>query len=109
MIRVYLESPYAGDVERNLRYARACMKDCFDRGEAPFVSHALYTQPGVLDDNNPEERMKGIDAGFDWAKVAEKSVFYTDLGISRGMQLGIEAANRDGRPIEFRKLKDWQG
>lgn len=25
---VLLESPYAGDIEANLTYARACMRDC---------------------------------------------------------------------------------
>ena len=37
MIRVIIESPYAGDVEKNLRYLRAAMHDCLMRGEAPFV------------------------------------------------------------------------
>ena len=52
---VLLESPYAGDIEANLSYARACMRDCFERGEAPFASHLLYTQMGVLDDTIPAE------------------------------------------------------
>ena len=48
--RVILESPYAGDIERNVAYARAAMRDSLLRGEAPIASHLLYTQPGVLDD-----------------------------------------------------------
>lgn len=56
MILVLLESPYAGNVELNVTYARACMRDCLKRGEAPFASHLLYTQPGVLDDLVPNER-----------------------------------------------------
>jgi hypothetical protein len=59
MIPVVIESPYAGDVERNLRYVRACMRDCLLRGEAPYASHALYTQPDVLCDEIPEERQYG--------------------------------------------------
>ena len=47
---VILESPYAGEVEKNLDYARKCMKDCFLRGEYPFASHLLYTQNSILDD-----------------------------------------------------------
>ena len=104
---VYLESPYAGDVEVNLRYARACMADCFKRNEAPFVSHCLYTQPGVLDDNIKAERELGIRAGFEWGKHAEKTVVYSDLGISAGMKAGIEGANRAGRPVENRSLVGW--
>lgn len=64
--RVVVESPYAGDVERNLRYLRAALRDCLLRGEAPYASHAIYTQPGVLDDDIPSERTRGIHAGLAW-------------------------------------------
>ncbi len=104
MRRVILESPYAGDVEKNVRYARACLHDCFMRGEAPIASHLLYTQPGVLDDNNPEERKLGIEAGLIWGSLAEATVVYTDRGMSRGMEYGIKKAVSEGRPIEYRKL-----
>lgn len=106
--RVIVETPYAGDVETNLRYLRACMRDCLLRGEAPFASHALYTQEGVLDDTVPSEREHGIQAGFAWRRVAELTVVYTDRGISRGMQYGIDHATATGSPIEFRSLPDWR-
>lgn len=102
--RVILESPYAGDVDRNLRYLRACLKDSLARGEAPFASHAIYTQPGVLDDGKPEERVAGIAAGFAWGAVADATVVYEDLGVSRGMHYGIDDAAKAGRPVEYRKL-----
>ena len=106
MIRVLLESPYAGNIEQNLRYVRACMRDCLYRNEAPFASHALYTQPGVLDDKNKEERSMGISAGLDWGDMADKTVVYTDLGISQGMHYGIDRAHDIGRPVEYRTLPD---
>lgn len=105
---VCLESPYAGDIERNVKYARACMLDCLKRGEAPFASHLLYTQEGILRDDIPAERSLGIVAGQDWAKVATKSVFYIDLGVSCGMVLGFQYAKHFKRKIEFRSLPDWQ-
>jgi hypothetical protein len=108
MIRVLIESPYAGDVERNLRYVRAAMRDCLTRGEAPYASHALYTQEGVLDDLIPDERTLGIDAGLLWGAAAEKTVVYTDLGTSRGMEYGIKNAEKAGRPIEYRTLEGWK-
>jgi hypothetical protein len=104
MIKVIIESPYAGDVERNEKYARECMADCFKRGEAPFASHLLYTQIGVLNDLIPDERKLGIDAGLIWGACADKTVLYTDLGISKGMQYGIDNANKVGRQIEYRSL-----
>ena len=101
---VVLESPFAGDVERNIRYARRCVRDSLLRGEAPIASHLLYTQPGILDDDLPAERQQGIDAGLAWRAVAQASVVYTDHGISRGMDYGIEAARKAGVPVEFREI-----
>lgn len=101
---VLLESPYAGDIETNLTYARKCMHDCFKRGEAPYASHLLYTQEHVLDDNIPEERMLGIEAGLVWGAKADKTVVYTDLGISSGMEYGIQNAIKAGRKIEYRSI-----
>src|SRR5690242_6711100 len=103
---VIIESPYAGDVESNVAYARACLRDCLLRGEAPIASHLLYTQPGVLDDDVPTERQRGIDAGLAWRRVAEATVVYVDRGISRGMQYGIAAARAAGLPVEFRNLSE---
>ncbi len=102
--RVVVESPYAGDVERNKAYARACMRDCFMRGEAPFASHLLYTQDGILDDTIPEERGLGMEAGFIWGNIADATVVYIDHGISHGMEEGIERAKKAERPIEYRRL-----
>jgi hypothetical protein len=101
---VILESPFAGNVKLNIAYARACLRDSLLRGEAPIASHLLYTQPGVLDDNDPDERALGINAGLAWGCEAKRTVVYTDLGISRGMRYGIERANKEGRPVEDRTL-----
>lgn len=104
MRRVILESPYAGDIEANVAYARACVRDCVLRGEAPIASHLLFTQPGILDDDRPEERQLGIDAGLAWRTVAEATVVYTDRGISGGMRYGIDKATETGIPVEYRTL-----
>lgn len=108
---VVIESPFAGDVARNLRYLRACMRDCLIRGEAPFASHALYTQPGVLDDSSPEHRKLGMGAGFAWRPFADAIVVYIDLGITPGMAAGIADAVRcgHGSRIVHRSLgDDWE-
>jgi hypothetical protein len=104
---VIVESPYAGDVAKNIAYLRAALRDCLMRGEAPFASHALYTQPGVLDDGDPAERSLGIEAGFSFRSAASKTVVYSDLGVSPGMNLGIEHARRAGQQIEHRALPGW--
>lgn len=105
MRRVILESPYAGEVEANLTYVRACIRDSLLRGEAPLASHALYTQPGILDDGDPRERAHGINAGHAWMHEAQAIVVYSDRGISSGMEAGINIAKFYGIPIEFRKIE----
>jgi hypothetical protein len=104
---VVVESPYAGDVERNLRYARAALADCLRRGEAPFASHLLYTQPGVLDDDVPGERTLGIEAGLAWGERADLVAVYVDLGWSTGMHLGMKRAYEQGRPVVERTIPGW--
>lgn len=102
---VILESPYAGDVEANIEYARKCVRDSLLRGEAPIASHLLYTQPGILNDDVPEERKHGIDAGLAWKQVAHGSVVYADRGITKGMEYGIAAAKAAGLPVEMRFIE----
>ncbi len=102
---VILESPFAGDEQANIDYARLCVRDSLMRGEAPIASHLLYTQPTILDDSVPEERQHGIGAGLGWAKHADATVVYTNLGISGGMYYGIEDAHKAGRPVEYRSIE----
>jgi hypothetical protein len=71
-----------------------------------MVSHLLYTQPGVLNDDVPEERQKGIEGGLAWGLAAEKTVVYYDLGMTPGMEQGIVEARRAGRPVEYRSILD---
>jgi len=104
---VLVESPYAGNIEQNEAYARAALADCLRRGEAPFASHLLYTQPGVLDDQEPAERRLGIAAGLAWGEQADLTAVYVDLGVTPGMRQGIERAIAAGRPIEHRRLGSW--
>lgn len=104
---VILESPYAGNIDENILYARGAVRDSLLKGEAPFASHLLYTQEGILNDDIPVEREHGINAGLSWGKAAEKTVVYIDKGISSGMEYGIKKAKSEGREIEFRSLKEY--
>jgi len=101
---VIIESPYAGDVHRNEAYARRAIADSLSRGEAPFASHLLYTQPGILDDTVPAERSQGIEAGLAWGDKADMTAVYIDRGTSSGMAQGIQRAVAAGRPIDYRSI-----
>jgi hypothetical protein len=108
---VILESPYAGldsksegQIEKNVEYSRACLRDSLMRNESPLASHLLYTQPNVLDDTDPDERAIGIEAGLAWGKHAHATVVYVDRGFSRGMEQGVRRAIREGRPVHVRRI-----
>jgi hypothetical protein len=106
---VLLESPFAPSAshttEEHLVYARECMAHSFGQGEYPFASHLLYTQSGILDDTKPDERKLGIAAGLAWGRSAKYTVMYVDMGISRGMVLGLRAALLDDRAVKFRTIR----
>ncbi len=106
---VILESPYAGDIKANIAYARAALRDCLLRGEAPIASHLLLTQEGVLDDAIPSERAQGINAGHAWMRTADVVAVYTDRGISEGMRAGIRSAQFYGVTVEYRSLEQGGG
>lgn len=100
---VILESPYAGDVETHVAYARTCLVDSLRRGEAPIASHLLYTQ--VLDDHDSEQRAQGIAAGLAWRRVpGVLPVFYCDYGWSRGMVAARQLYDSEGIAYEIREI-----
>ena len=104
MLKVVIESPFTGDLVRNVKYARLCLADSLRRGEAPFLSHLLY--PLVLDDNDPKQRKQGIKAGLEWGRKADLRAVYIDYGISEGMEMGIKDAQKHKQRIEYRRILD---
>lgn len=105
--RVVIESPFRSTdagIYRNINYAKKCILHSLSINEAPLTSHLLYTRIGILEDNDEDERKKGIAAGHAWIPVADAVIVYEDFGISDGMKKGIEVAEEFGIPIEYRKI-----
>jgi hypothetical protein len=103
---VIIESPFAGAtpalLAQNKEYLRLCILDSLNRGEAPFASHRMYTD--ALDDNVPEQRKLGMEAGRCWTNSADLVAVYTDLGMSPGMRAGVAFAKEAMIDIEERQL-----
>ena len=101
-----IESPFSAPtvdgLVRNVQYTMLAVRDSLNRGEAPYASHLFYTQ--ILDDNNATERQLGMDAGLTICQHADQTAVYVDLGISHGMEYGIEAAKKAGRNVIERRL-----
>lgn len=98
-----VESPFAGDSERNIQYARLCCRHTYDRGEHPFASHLLY--PRFMNDNLPDERRDGIAFGYFFWQLADKIAFYTDYGWSNGMMGSLKIAVAGNRPVFIRSVE----
>ncbi len=109
---IIIESPYAGDVEKNQRYLNACIRDAvLNHGETPYASHRMLT--GALDDLNKEEREIGISAGLEMTQHLTACcnaipVFYLDEGFSPGMRRAADSYKTRKNLIELRSLgPDW--
>ena len=110
-----IESPYRGtdliDRRVNELYLTLCMRDSIERGEAPIASHALYTRPGLLDEDKPDERALGIALGLAWWRARDQLsglrpliVFYQDRGWSNGMKAALERASEHGIAVTCRNI-----
>lgn len=102
MTLTIIETPYAGDIEKNTEYAKRAMRDSIERGEFPLASHLIY--PLILDERKPEQRSQGIALGYEWGKKADKIACYTDYGTSEGMQRAMAFYHKCGIEIEYRKI-----
>jgi len=99
---VYIVSPYAGDIEENIRKARAYCRYACECGYIPIAVHLLF--PTFLQEDVPEEREKGIQMGV---KLIERcdAVWVFGNTISKGMRREIDAAEQIGVPITY---IDWE-
>ena len=103
---VYIASPYSGDVERNVAFAKAACRYAMNQGVTPIASHLLY--PQMLDDGVPEERKLGTDMGLRILKVCEE-VWVCGSELSSGMEQEIRAARQlDGNCVKYRYKREWR-
>jgi hypothetical protein len=106
-----IESPYAGDTDEevaaNIRYLRAAMNWCLHNGYAPFASHGLYTQPGVLRDEVHGERHLGIDAGKAVGRLMPVRLVFAGAGVTPGMREVLDEPVGDQVVVSVRLSKAW--
>lgn len=86
---VYICSPFAGDIEKNVAAARTYSRFAVKRGYIPIAPHLLF--PQFLNDANPDERELGLFFGNAiMSKCSEVWVFGSR--ISSGMKAEIRRA-----------------
>ena len=58
---IYICSPYAGDIEKNVNAARGYSRFAVDKGFIPLAPHLLF--PQFMNDTDPQERELGLFFG----------------------------------------------
>ena len=95
---VYVCSPFAGDIERNIANARRYCRFAVDSGSIPLAPHLLF--PQFMDDSNEHDH--GLAMVMNMAlmsKCAEVWVFGEH--ISKGMAAEIRKAKEKQRPVRY--------
>ena len=89
---VYICSPLRGDVLENQQRARGFCKLALQARYIPIAPHIYFTQ--FLNDDSPEERAQGIEAGLELLKLCRKMWVFLPPGgePSQGMKQEIELA-----------------
>ena len=93
---IYVASPYAGDAEKNIEFAKKACRHVMEQGHAFFAPHLLY--PQLLDDSVPAERQAGLDMGIAMLSRCDELWCYGGH-ISFGMHCEMEEADRLGIPV----------
>ena len=86
---VYICSPYAGDVEKNVAAAQGYSRFAVDKGYIPIAPHLLF--PQFLNDCNPKERQLGLFFGNALMSKCSEVWVFGDT-ISDGMEAEIKRA-----------------
>ena len=89
MRRVFIASPYRGDIKANTKKAQRLCRLAVADGCAPFAPHLLY--PQFLKDEG-FERDAGIDCGLAYMRVCDELWLPHDVEPTEGMRAEIEYA-----------------
>lgn len=96
--RVYIASPYAGNVRENIKNARRFCRQAVEEGCIPFAPHLLF--PQFLNDADEEERSLGLQFGLVFLRFCDE--LWVFGAPTAGMQAEINEAARLGLVIRER-------
>ena len=95
---VYICSPYAGDVERNVNMARVYSHFAVRNTCIPIAPHLLY--PQFMDDSIQVERELALFMGMVLLTKCEQVWVFGGI-ISAGMRAEIEKAEKKSIPVRY--------
>ena len=95
---VFICSPLAGDMERNLQNARRYSKFAVERGVIPFAPHLLF--PQFMDDGDKAQRDLGLFFGLVLMGKCDEVWLFGGI-VSKGMRLELAKARKRGMRVRF--------
>lgn len=102
MQKIFICSPYRGDIEKNVKLAKFAAKIIINCGSIPIVPHIYFTQ--ILKDNDQTERIKGIEFGIELMKECD-SLWIVGTKITSGMEYELQTAAEIKISTELRDEK----
>ena len=95
MKKVYVCSPYRGNIEKNIQNAKNYCREIILDGDLPICPHIYFTQ--FLDDNKDDERNLAFEINKELIKNCDLiNIYIRDGYISEGMKQEIALAETLG-------------
>lgn len=105
MKRVFICSPFRGDVKGNTEKARRYCRSAYEAGCLPIAPHLLFSQ--FLDEMNEAERAAGIAMGQELLLDCDEVWVYGQ--VTAGMEQEIRFAVEHGRHVCFNNEQEGDG
>lgn len=103
---VYIASPYTGEVQKNVEFAKAACRYAMEQNCMPVAVHLLY--PQFLDDHAPIQREAGLRMGHRVLEACDE-LLLCGSRISTGMAMELKEAKKLGVPVREISAEQIQG
>ena len=97
-IKIYVCSPYKGEIAKNTANARKYCRFVVKRGGLPIAVHLLF--PQFMDDENPTERKRALEMGLELIKICDELWVFGSF-FSAGMETEIDIAKELKIKVRF--------
>ncbi len=99
MKMIYLASPYDGNLEKNVAFAKAGCDFVMKQGHGFFAPHLTYTK--ILDDSDPRQRKVALEMALTMLKRCDELWVFRFSGedITPAMSVEISFAKQEGIPV----------
>ncbi len=98
MKKVFICSPFRGNIEENTKRAKHYASIAVGSDEIPIAPHLYF--PNFLDENDPNQRMKGIEMGLELMDLCDE-VWVFGFEITEGMKFELDHAKEKKKPVRL--------